>query len=305
MLASEINQRPRAAKVAGSIQNHFAHLHSNRRTLTDSPACKVVHDSANERLKLLGARPGQLSGLPPFQDTVGLGKVTAYAREGTRQQWESLGFRLEGRIKGFFRDGTEATLWAAYLQPQRGQEQGRQDHEACLAVAQSKSKIARVQLPAGYTSHVVKPEEGPIVAALMRSIFPVYPTPLTDDAIGQLIRSGSNLFRCVCDEKGDMVAVASAELDLLRLNAEMTDCATRPDQRGRGFMAFLLRSLEDDVFRKHKIADYYSLARAQETGMNCVFRKLGYSYQGRLVNNCRMPSGWESMHIWCKRYSGA
>jgi hypothetical protein len=37
--------------------------------------------------------------------------------------------------------------------------------------------------------------------------------------------------------------------------------------------------------------------------VNCAFAKLGYKYTGRLVNNCRMPTGWESMNVWCKTSS--
>ncbi len=66
-------------------------------------------------------------------------------------------------------------------------------------------------------------------------------------------------------------------------------------------MARLLFRLELDVFEHCGISDFYTLARACEVSMNCVFAKLGYGYTGRLVNNCRMPTGWESMNVWCKR----
>jgi len=231
------------------------------------------------------------------------GKVTAYARGGHRHQWEALGFRSEGNIRGFFRDGSDAAIWAAYPQPQRGHERDKHLHDACLAAAQNKGLLAQTVLPPGYTSERVTPHHAAEVAALMSSVFSVYPTCLSERHIDQLIRSGSSFFRCIRNAEQQMVAVASAEMDLIRKNAEMTDCATRPDQRGRGLMAYILRQLEADLNSHYQIVDLYSLARAQEVGMNCVFKKLGYSYQGRLINNCRMPSGWESMHIWCKRSS--
>ena len=58
---------------------------------------------------------------------------------------------------------------------------------------------------------------------------------------------------------------------------------------------------ENDIADLYGITDLYTLARADEIGMNCVFRKLGYDFCGRLVNNCRMPNGWESMNVWCKQ----
>jgi putative beta-lysine N-acetyltransferase len=102
-----------------------------------------------------------------------------------------------------------------------------------------------------------------------------------------------------------MAAVASAEIDGARRNAEMTDCATRPSERGRGLMVWILRALERDLAREEGIIDLYTLARADEVGMNCAFAKLGYDYTGRLVNNCRMPNGWESMNVWCRTASAA
>ena len=100
-----------------------------------------------------------------------------------------------------------------------------------------------------------------------------------------------------------MVAAASAEIDHCNKNAEMTDCATRPSARGQGLMAYLLWMLENDLQELYNITDLYTIARADEVGMNCVFSKLGYIYDGRLVNNCRMPNGWESMNVWCRQTS--
>jgi putative beta-lysine N-acetyltransferase len=268
-----------------------------------SPRSRVVHDRSNERLKLFGAHPAHLAELPALRSLHGLGKVTAYARAGHRQQWEALGFRQEGSIRGFFRDGTDALLWAAYPQPQRGEERDKHLHAACLALALSKDLLGKTQLPSGYASEIVDAEHAAEAAALLRQVFPVYPSSLSNLHVEGLIRSGSNVFRCIRNAAQEMVAVASGEVDLIRRNAEMTDCATRPDQRGRGLMAYILRQLEDDLRTRLQIVDLYTLARAQETGMNCVFRKLGYNFHGRLINNCRMPSGWESMHIWCKRSS--
>lgn len=288
MFASTIHRQVRPRKVANT---------------TLSPRSRLVHDRANERLKLFGAHPAHLAELPPFRNLHGLGKVTAYARAGHRQQWEASGFRLEGSIRGFFRDGSDASLWAAYPQPHRGVERDQHLHEACLELALSKQLLRETKLPDGYTSELVEAGQSGEAAALLRQVFPVYPTGLSNEHIEKLIRSGSNVFRCVRNAAQEMVAVASGEVDLIRKNAEMTDCATRSDQRGRGLMAFILRKLEDDLRNSLEIVDLYTLARAQETGMNCVFRKLGYHFEGRLINNCRISSGWESMHIWCRRSS--
>jgi RimJ/RimL family protein N-acetyltransferase len=65
-------------------------------------------------------------------------------------------------------------------------------------------------------------------------------------------------------------------------------------------MIHLLHRLEDDMFGDFGIRDLYTLARADEVGMNRALARLGYAYTGRLVNDCRMPNGWESLNVWCK-----
>jgi hypothetical protein len=65
-------------------------------------------------------------------------------------------------------------------------------------------------------------------------------------------------------------------------------------------MSVILRNLERDLADEFGITDVYTIARANQAGMNCSFAKLGYTYTGRLVNNCRMPEGYESMNVWCR-----
>lgn len=265
------------------------------------PLCKVVRDLYNQRLKLIGAHPAHLREIRELEQLEGLGKVVVYARGGNRPQWESLGFRSEGAIPGFFSDTAEATVWASYPRPERALERGKHLHDACLLLALSKPALYRTSLSQGYSSQLLGPEEAAEAARLLRAEFPVYRTPLSNDHLLGAMLWGTSLYRGVRAPDGTLVAVASAELDGMRRNAEITDCATRPDQRGRGLMAHLISQLESDLRRDYQITGLYTLARAQEVGMNCVFRKLGYSFQGRLINNSRMPFGWESMHIWCKR----
>jgi putative beta-lysine N-acetyltransferase len=172
---------------------------------------------------------------------------------------------------------------------------------ASRSKAPSPGSSHRPGLPPGYLSELAWGENARDIARLLRSTFSEYPDSLEEADIQRSIRRRDKLFRLIWLEGGPLVSVASAEVDRRRLCVEMTDCATRPDHRGRGLMAYLLSQLEQDVLRWTGIVHLYTLARAGETGMNCVFSKLGYGYAGRLVNNCRMPTGWESMNIWSKR----
>lgn len=79
----------------------------------------------------------------------------------------------------------------------------------------------------------------------------------------------------------------------------MTDCATIEEYRGHSLSERLLGILEHEVL-KHGSFILYTLARAQSYGMNRVFYKLGYRYQGRLINNCHIACSFEDMNLWVR-----
>lgn len=262
---------------------------------------KAVYDPYNERIKVYGLTASDLSGLEHAggEEEVA-SKVTAYAPAGQPGSWQALGFRHEGCIRGYFEDGTDAHLWAAYTEQDRQLDTRRDEHDAGVRIARAKPALDDPTLPQGYTCHEGQTAHAGEIAALLQQTFADYPTPIREEVVAGQIRRHTNHFRLVRDGAGEVAAVASAEMDHRCRSAEMTDCATRTDQRGRGLMAHLLWRLEQDVAQAFSITDLYTLARADEVGMNCVFSKLGYVYSGRLVNNCRMPNGWESMNVWCK-----
>jgi beta-lysine N6-acetyltransferase len=267
---------------------------------------ELVLDPHNGRVKLYDARaedtrdPGFAlwkEGLRTCADLYT--KLIVYARPGRDMSWITAGYLYEGFIAGFFPDGEAAELWVAFGDDLRAEAPRDEQHNKTVQIAAAK-EIVRPTAVAGCTSRPATAHHAASIAELMLATFEDYPTPISTEIIREQIESGSNLFRTMIDQDGEIVASASAEIDHERRVAEMTDCATRPDQRGAGHMACLLEDLAGDLQRELGITDLYTLARADEIGMNCVFGKLGYDYTGRLVNNCRMPNGWESMNIWCR-----
>ena len=76
-----------------------------------------------------------------------------------------------------------------------------------------------------------------------------------------------------------------------------TDCATLPEEQGKGFACLLssgrtTHSAEDNL-------PLYGYA-APSLRMNKVFTILGYNFSGCLVNNCNIYSGIENMNVWHK-----
>ncbi|MBK5226613.1 MAG: hypothetical protein JJD96_08655 [Thermoleophilia bacterium] len=268
----------------------------------------IVVDPRNERVKLYGLTPSDFKKKPVLADLLTptespreYSKVIVYAHPGDDEEWREASFHKEGMIRGFFSNHVNADIWAYYLNPERATEGGVDDHEQIVEsiLCGQKTDILPA-LPGGYTTMVANPVNASEIVSVLGEVFSEYPTPLKVPVIENSIRSGASHFRLVRDSAGRLVSVAAAELDRVRKTAEISDCATAPSNRGKSLMTFLLSQLERDVLGKYGIEDLYSLVRSGEPAINKAFRKRGFEYFGRLINNCRMPRGWESMNIWCK-----
>ena len=140
-----------------------------------------------------------------------------------------------------------------------------------------------------------------LLSHLYSEVFPVYPTPLHDpDYVAKTIKQGTIYF-CIKQED-TIVSAASAEINHFYKNAELTDCATLMSHRKHGYVKLLLQRLEEEL-KRTGVFCAYSLSRAQSFGMNAAFYQLGYSYRGRLLNNCFIYSKLENMNLWVKDLS--
>jgi putative beta-lysine N-acetyltransferase len=107
----------------------------------------------------------------------------------------------------------------------------------------------------------------------------------------------ANVIYFCLEDKGIMVALASAEMDRIGENVEMTDFATIPAWRGKGCATLLLGHMEQEM-RKSDIKTAYTIARAGSAGMNITFARQGYRFAGRLINNTGISGSIESMNVW-------
>ncbi len=270
---------------------------------------ELQFDPYNRRLKFFDMTPQDVAVSPQIASCVLAevptplySKLIVYSRPDLKG-WEALGFRREAVIWGFFGNGDNAELWVKYPAKPRSTDPEEETNRQVLELARSK-QCNDPLLPAGYDCAPAVIADAPEIADLMRQTFPDYPTPITPDYVAKNMREGIFHFRLVRNGDGGLVASASAEMHHSRKSAELTDCATRPDHRGKGLMSAILRDLERDLADVFGITDVYTIARANQAGMNCSFAKLGYTYTGCLVNNCRMPEGYESMNVWCRDARG-
>jgi len=97
-----------------------------------------------------------------------------------------------------------------------------------------------------------------------------------------------------------LAAVASCEIDGENQNVEVTDFATNPLFRGRGFAGILLSAMETDM-KNDGVLLSYTIARAIFKPINAVFVGAGYQFGGMLPNNTNICGSMESMNVWYRK----
>jgi putative beta-lysine N-acetyltransferase len=136
------------------------------------------------------------------------------------------------------------------------------------------------------------------IVSIYSKVFASYPFPIYEpEYILKTMEGGVQYFGI--ETKGELVALASAEVDAQGLNAEMTDFATLPNYRGKNFSLLLLSAMEQEM-KTQGIKTLYTIARLKSVGMNKTFLRCNYSYAGTLINNTNISGNIESMNVYYK-----
>jgi putative beta-lysine N-acetyltransferase len=274
----------------------------------------VILSQLNQRVRVLDYTGPDLKALADtlvaLAEEHGLSKVFIKAREPDAAALETAGFTCEGTIQGYY-NGADCRVESRFLTEERGISSASEAERAAIEqLAISPVPDRRYDLPPGYTSAVATAVDAPELAHIYKRVFESYPFPIFDPAYLRGVMATHVIFRLVRNERGELVAAASAETAPALSNAEMTDFATLPSERGKHLACYLLQELERDLPKigaeapipgPGGIVNLYTLARSSITGMNRVFHHLGYRFTGRLVKNCHIGGQFEDMLCWCKR----
>jgi putative beta-lysine N-acetyltransferase len=227
----------------------------------------------------------------------GFSKIIIPTREADAAEMAAVGFVSEARAEGFFR-GETAYFLARYLRPERRESRLLNEELETLAEIQRQPQKTPGAPDPDFELRPATTADIPELAALFGAVFRSYPTPIDDPEYLALAMRLGTLFQ-VALKDGRIVGATAAEADPGQQHAEMTDCATHPDFRGRGLASHLLAALEKVcVARSYRCL--WSLSRAGSYGMNLVFHRLGYRHGGILINNAHIGGRFEDLHLWVK-----
>lgn len=268
---------------------------------TDRYTMKLTIDQFNKRVRVEDYRGHTESCLQIAVDAaqeIQAEKLIVKARAGDVQKLIAEGFVYEASIDRFYR-GSDCFFMAKFYQNERRNSVNWEEGDRILdSVTTLKKKGSPAVPPHDYEIRKATIDDAKKLAALYETVFEIYPTPMNNpDYITECMKKGT-VFYVYTYEK-EIVSAASAEIDMNEFNAEITDCATLAAHRQFGLMRRLIEALEDDL-RKEQIFCLYSIARSLSYGMNAAFYGLGYTYKGRLANNCYIFDKLEDMNMWVK-----
>lgn len=225
-------------------------------------------------------------------------KLIIKARKEHYFQFLEKCFQSEGVIDGYFL-GSDCYFFCKYYEAERKSNTHWITEDEIIGNVQNLEKSTEVITPpSDYQLKKIEKKDAPKLASLYKEVFQIYPTPLHNpDYIIKTIDEGTIYYSYQVGDQ--IVSAASAEVNHFYKNAELTDCATLPQHRKHGLMKIILEQLENELLQ-HSIFCSYSLARSLSFGMNAVLHQLGYSYRGRLMNNCYIYDKLEDMNVWVK-----
>lgn len=212
------------------------------------------------------------------------------------------GYTLEGVIPKYFQ-GSTAYFFTMYFQEQRRESNHWIHEDEILQKIYATRKDKKVgKLLEACQMRIATKIDAIELAHLYGTVFKVYPTPLDKSEYLVHTMEHDTLYMVIENKEGEIVSVASSEMDIQNGNAELTNCATLPNYRQYGFMKQLLKGLEQSLVEQG-IYCAYTIARSLSFGMNAAFYDLGYTYGGRLTKNCYIFESIEDMNLWTKDLS--
>lgn len=230
----------------------------------------------------------------------GYGKIFAKVPADEAEPFLEAGYLLEAKVPGLFGGRKAGYFLGKFLRRSR-QLVSYAPVSKALRLARQRKATPVDPLAKGFELREATPGDAPALSAIYRQVFETYPFPISDpDYLCEIMDTHVDFF-CICHEE-QPVAVASMEKDVDHGCAEMTDFATLPAFRRRGFAAHLLQHMAR-IGPGRGIRTAYTIARAVSAGINITFARCGYRYAGTLVNNTCISGNIETMNVWYRPLS--
>lgn len=264
----------------------------------------IQHGHHNNRVYIMRLDPGDVHDVIRFADDLcqreGYSKVFGKVPESSSSAFTDAGYVTEATVPCFYRGSGTAVFMARYTDPERKEARNAAETAGILAAAfDHAGERVPQRLPDGFSLMHAHAGDADDIAELYGTVFATYPFPIRDPAyIRESMQGEIRYF--IIRKSHVLAAAASCEIDAENQVVEVTDFATSPLFRGRGFAGILLSAMENDLRRKG-ILTAFTIARASSLPINMTFAGAGYRFAGMLPNNTNICGSMESMNVWYKR----
>lgn len=212
----------------------------------------------------------------------------------------SHGYIQEANIPAFYRGKDDVSFLSKFLDSERLQEIDKSPFESFSQLLKEQSRKHKDinPLKSEYALRKLGKSDVKQITAIYRDIFISYPFPIHNpDYILETMNENVQYYGAIKDN--ELAAIASSEIDINGLNAEMTDFATHKNHLGNNLSVLLLQKMETEM-KKQEITTLYTIARLKSIAMNKTFLKFDYCYSGTLLNNTNIAGSIESMNVYYK-----
>jgi len=281
---------------------------------------KIVDDEHSDRVRCDHPNTSQGEAIAFFlagaAHCLGRTKVLTMVEERLADELIDQGFRLAGTMPGFYRGQKGCSVLTYNVNEKRRKKAHPKEFSKVEAIVENVDLLEDSVITERYDylddhdfedtsvpgievkTILAMPSDADRIAKLIDVTFNDYPTPSHDPKYVRAQIEAGVPFRYI-EEDGEIVACASADLVSEAMTAEITDCATLPEHRKKGYMMLLISDLMWDLEQK----EYYSAftyARARIPGINILFKKLGFTFCGCIHQSCRIGDGLEDMNMWIR-----
>lgn len=263
----------------------------------------IQHGKAGDRIYLMklsevGVQE-TIERLDWLAEAKGYTKIVAKVPEGVWPEFERRGYVTEAIVPRFYNGEDNVFFMGKFFSDERETEENLVAIQSVLSEALKRTgECGECRLEEEFTWDVAEESDAEAISSIYRAVFATYPFPIHDPLYIKDTMRDNVVYFCIRRD-GEVVSVASSEMDRGALNVEMTDFATLPEYRKNGFATFLLERMEAEM-RARGIKTSYTIARAVSYGMNITFAKMDYRFAGTLIKNTDICGHTESMNIWYK-----
>ena len=265
---------------------------------------KIQHGELNKRVYLMkldvNDSPFIIQQINSLARKYRYSKIFCKVPEWTAPLFYANGFILEAQIPSFYKGTETAFLVSKFLNSDRLLEIETDKLYEFSKILKEADKIQNRESTekSNYKIRMLNKNDSEKITAVYRKIFETYPFPIHNPMyILNMIQEGVQYFAIEIEKQ--IVALASADVDINEQNAEMTDFATLPQYRSKGMALMLLSEMEKQM-KKQGIKTLYTIARLKSPGINKIFLKMGYTFSGTLIKNTNIAGKIESMNVYYK-----